>query len=291
MEARKGGPLVTVAYLSSFDLRLITWGITLTPAGAGTPATINSDSFAKPCHIHGPAGVGAYDLASNPTAQIEDEPDNDAKFSELAFGTNCAFYLNTLTAAWGTPTTITFAFDLATLRYTIARSSGDSFAISFTGVGAALFGFSGSSSSATTHTGTRTPLYALAASSSGLSANSGDQEQGGRSAIVVSDSCATFSSRRRTASKVVHRWEQRFEPAAKTWTEFATSTDPWTYQALIRNALLGLPFAVRDSQSSRQGLYLIDNGADAFEPIPASESNHAQLHIPFRCWKWGTRAV
>lgn len=282
---------MTVAYYSCFDLRRLTWGITLTPASGGTAATLTSDSFAKPCHIHGPAGVGAYDLASNDAYDIDDDPANDAKYSNLIFGTNCATYANAVASGWTTPTNLQFSFSLTTLRYTISRSSGDSFAISFSGIGAALFGFSGSSSSATTHTGTRTPLFALLASSPGLSADSGDQVMSGQSSIAIADSCASWSGLTRTASPIARRWEQRFETHTKVWREFAASSDPWTFQDLYDLARSGLPFAVRDSAVTRQGLYLLRSGEDGFIPQPHGEGNHAQVMVPFACTKIGTRSV
>ncbi len=283
---------MTVAYYSSFDLRrLAAWTITLTPASGGTAITLNSDSFTKPCHIHHTAGVGSWNLASNIDYTISDDPSNDAKYASLSFGSNCASTANLLVGAWTVPTTITFSFSLTTHRYTITRSSGDSFSVSFTGIGAALFGFSGDSASATAHTGTRTPLYVIAASSPGLSADSGDQTPSGQSSIAIADSCATWSALTRTASPVQRRWEQRFETYTKVWREFASSSDPWTFQDLYDLARAGLPFVVRDSTMARQGLYLLRGGEDGFLPQPHGEGNHAQVMVPFACTKIGTRSV
>lgn len=282
---------MTVSYLSSFDLRRITWGITLTPASGGTAVTLNSASFAKPCHIHGPAGVAAWALASDDDYTIGDNPANDDKYSDLVFGTNCAFYANTTASGWTVATTITFVFDIATLRYTISRSSGDSFSVSFTGDGAALFGFAGNSASATTHTGTRTPLYAIRASSPGLSNDTGDRKRAGQSSLAIADSGGSWAALARSAPIVTRDWEQRFESKALTWSEYSTTAAPWTFEDLFDLARLGLPFCVRDSEETRQGLYLLRKGEDGFEPEPHSENNHVQLRIRFSCVKIGTRSV
>jgi len=284
---------MTVGYFSCFDLRRLTWSITLTPDSGGTVATITSDSFAKPCQIHGPAGVGAWELAAVPGSYIGDDPSNGAKYSELTFGSTARVYLNTQASGWTVPTTIDMTFDEDTQRYTIERHSGgqDQFSISFTGIGAALFGFAGSSATAATHVGTRTPLYALSASSPGLSADTGDQTPGGQSTMSMSDSGAVWSAQARTVSPIHRDWEQRFEAPEKVWTDLATTSHPWNFQDLYALARSGLPFCVRDSRQTTQGLYLLRKGEDAFTPQPHGEGNHAQLMVPFRCLKLGTRSV
>lgn len=280
---------MTVSYYSAFDLRRLTWGITLTPTSGGTAVTLTSASFEQPCHIHAPQGVSEYELASDPNYEIEDDPELDAQYGTLVFGSTCAFYANTGAAAWTVPTVLTFAFDMATHRYTISRSSGDTFALSFTGDGAAMFGFAGASSAATTHLGTLTPLYAIRASSPAMSADSGHREPGGQSSTVVSDACSTWSTLARTASPIFRSWEQRFETQALVWREFADSTNPWTFQDLYRLARTGLPFAVRDTSVTRQGLYVLRD--DEFFPQPHGENNHAQVMVRFDCQQIGTRAV
>ena len=141
-----------------------------------------------------------------------------------------------MTTQSGGGRTYTVTFDASTLLYTISASV--SFVITNTTNTLAknLLGFTGlPTSSAASHVGTIRPYYVISASMGGRNSYSGDYEPDGHASDAVADDGTAYQIAYSTFPTLMD-FRVVMESREATYSAFALSGVPWTYQHLWQHA-------------------------------------------------------
>jgi hypothetical protein len=278
---------MTVTYYAGFRVDEIpAWSITLTPSGGGTPIVINAALFdgdtLKLGQTHGSGGFGDV-----PHISGLGMAESSARWQTVDFFSTLSL-IGTLSAAWTVPTNLNVAFNTTTLRYSLS-SDADTFALSFTGIGAALLGFSGDQVAATLQTGTRTPYYVIRAALGSMSVDTDETEAEDIASMAISANTFHSSAQSRVAAPIHRDWEQRFETLVTSRSAHADTTNPWTWQHFFQHCRCHNPFMfVASSSGDTRLCYLRPEGA-SFKPRLDTEGYRDQIAIILKAWIKGYR--
>ncbi len=226
------------------------------------------------------------------------EPRNPARFmyhSRATFALAVQTALNTLATAESWAFSPAVIFSATTARYTFQMSSGAITLAWSTAAGAALFGFvHATTSSAASHVGTRTPTYCVLSSmplaTPKVSDPSPTYEPAEVANLAIGDDGRGYGISR-FASPIFQDWKQEFESKPRTFREYATTTDPWTFEHLFEHCRTLYPFYVslggfESGELSYQPRVFMFRKEGAFrdwKDSRASIANDRYFHVPFRC--------
>lgn len=195
--------------------------------------------------------------------------------------------LATTAGDWGSKNP-TCTFNTTTGVYTFSVSSGTISTTWSSAAGRRLFGFSGNGSAAASHTGTRVPLFVVSPTLSYVSDPTPNYEPRGIGNHVTSENGQGFGLAR-YVSPLYRDWTQQFETYEKTMRLGASQsgTHPWTIQALFEHCRGRLPFLVGDGgfidPETEPAVFTFREEGIAFQPVPHTPGNFAQMYTPFKC--------
>jgi hypothetical protein len=279
-------------YYAGFDLSQVSGLGTLTLATAGKSSIVitlgsitdnDSNSVASSLFFHAP---------NNPNYIAVDSSGDDrllnysvASFAQALYGDMVE---GAIAQSWTSPAslvcTIAEATGLISFTYPVAN-----FSLTWsTAAGRQFCGFASNQSGAQSYTGTIVPPYCISPTLPSASNWTVDYEPTGIANHIIADDGQGYGVSREV-SPVCRDWVQQFETKEKTFTANATSTHPYTYEALIKHCRGQYPFAVVDGfGDTADYVFFLRSESTQWHPERASDGNDAQFHIPFKTWVEGT---
>ncbi len=243
----------------------------MTFTNGATPGTIASGTYAHQTMAALPAVSGFTALS----------PAVVTALNAAVAGT----YTCTLTLVAGSPG----------LTYTIYSAAGFTLSFPATAAGArtkAALGFtsntpSGAGTIGSPYVSNCRPIYYMAPDITARTNFSDLYEPDEIVSEAVSDGGTPYAVARQT-TELWCDWTQSMEPKASTLTYAATTTLPWTWQALVKHARGQYPIAVYESAISAQRVYKLRAEGASFRPERVATDYDGLWNIPFRMRDLGT---
>jgi hypothetical protein len=214
-----------------------------------------------------------------------------ATMSSVMGGTNYSAFAAAVKTSFdaAASSTFTVTWSSTTYLYTISRATN--FTLAFSSASdlrlRAALGFTGNKSGANSYTSDVRPYYIIVPQEAARSASLPFvYEPDGIVEEAVSDGGTPYGVARMT-DELLADWTHTFETKASTYTRYAASSAPWTWQDFFRHCRGQRPFAVYESALYNAVYKLRADGA-SFVPQPAEADYDAWWTIPIRARELGT---